>query len=128
MAGNAGITLAHTIGGSLGNAASATDYYRVTCPPGTHHLESRVRDNAPVAAPRVYVLTFKGTKATNTTDAVDGNTAYSPVVLNASGSGVYHTFVGKTAAGAEKYSLQVHCLTDDDVELDPTSTPRVQNQ
>jgi len=129
MAGNAGITLAHTIAGSLGNAATATDLYNVTCPPGTHHLESRVRDNAPpVAPPRVSVQTYKGTKATNTTDAVDGNAAFSPVVVNHSGAGVYRVLVDKDRAGAEKYTLQVHCLDIDDVELDGPEPTRIQNQ
>ncbi len=127
-AGNPDIASAHTIPGSLGNAATATDLYTVQCPTGTRKLESRIRDNAPVAAPLVSAQTYKGTRATNTTDTVDGNRGFSPTVLNQSGVGAYLVLVDKSRSGAERYTLQLHCLNANDVELEGQEPIRIQNQ
>ncbi len=114
--GYAGGASAHEQYGALGKAASATDYYQVTCSddgngPGDH-LFVQIKDLAPVAKPMVSILVRNGLQAKNTTDAVDGNATGSPG-LNIKGgtTATYDVFVSKTAAGAENYFFDYHCLT-----------------
>jgi hypothetical protein len=126
--------LAHTQSGSLSDAAGATDYYQVTCnndgagPPASLSIE--VEDTAPVAAPLVSVQARKGTLIANTTDATDGNGTSSPPVHVNGGGGVYDVLVDKTAAGAESYTLDFHCMTGADGAGEHTGTEIVirQNQ
>jgi hypothetical protein len=113
--GGASVAAAHTQNGSLGADASATDFYQVNCSddgsgtPGSLVLE--VLDAAPVAAPLVSVQIRKGSLLTNTTDAVDGDSSWSPLVFLNGGGGVYDVLVDKSGAGAESYSLDYHCVT-----------------
>ena len=115
-AGHAGIAPAHSVSGALGNLAGATDVYLITCSneeggnTPTYSLSTQVRDNAPVAAPPVSVLTSKDGKATNIMDNNgDGNSRYSSWVYNNRGNGIYTMIVTKSAAGAEKYTVEFHC-------------------
>lgn len=94
--------------GSLGKAASATDYYQVICTENDDHLYIQVRDDGPQAKPLVSVLAV-GSQIKNSTDTVDGDAKYSPLLNIKGGSGTYHVFVSKTSAGFENYSLIFHC-------------------
>lgn len=110
----AGVASAHTVSGTLGTAATATDLYYVTCDNvggTTAKLEIAVRDNAPVAAPLVSATGIKSLKAGSTTDATDGNATGSAPVSVAGTAGVFYVAVTKSAAGAESYTLDFHCLT-----------------
>ncbi len=71
----------------------------------------QVRDLAPVAAPIVSVQLRKGTAATNSTDAVDGDAGASPLVFVNGGAGRYDIYVDKTAAGEEAYEVVAQCWT-----------------
>lgn len=112
---HSGIASAHSQSGALGSMARATDQYQVTCSTdgggATRRLALRVRDNAPVRTPVVSAQVRKGALATNTTDAKDGNAAYSPRVYLNGGNGVYYVMVNKTRKGVEKYTLEYHCQT-----------------
>lgn len=109
------IASAHDQGGSLGAAAGATDMYQITCydaQDGTgpsEHLRVSVIDAAPVAVPRVSAQVTKWGWALNTTDAVDGNTAYSPEIRFYGGDGSYLVAIDKSAAGSENYNITYHC-------------------
>ena len=107
--GHTPIALAHVQGGSLGQPAQATDLYTVTCSTPTFRLRTRVKDNT-AGLSLVQVQTRKGS-ATNSTDPSGGNTAYSPVVYNNSGTGAYNVLVDKTTIGMNSYTLEYHCET-----------------
>ncbi len=113
--GYAGSASAHDQSGTLGVAATATDYYQVSCYDdgngSAQKLAVQIKDAAPVAAPIVSIQVVKGRKASNSTDAVDGNAAYSPLLNITGGDGDYNVTVSKTAAGAETYTFQFHCVT-----------------
>jgi hypothetical protein len=121
-AGFAGIARpasAHTQSGSLGAAASATDYYQVTCsddgsgPPAS--LSMRVLDTpVTLAAPLLSVQVERGGLLANATDPADGDGAYSPRVSVNGGGGVYEVLVDKSAAGADAYTIEYHCVTGPD--------------
>jgi hypothetical protein len=117
---------AHTQNGSLGSAATATDFYQVTCsddgsgPPAS--LTLQVLDASPAAAPLVAVQAQKGTLATNSTDPVDADATASPLVVLDGGAGVYDVLVYKTDAGVESYTLTFHCLTGPGGTGDHTGT------
>lgn len=130
--GYAGCAAAHDINGALGKAAGATDYYQVECfddgTGPTDHLIVEIKDLAPVAAPMVSVQVTKGKIAKNTTDAVDGNATYSPIINIKAGNGIYYLTVDKTAANAETYNLQVHCETSGDQHTGTNEPVLLQNQ
>lgn len=112
-----GIVNAHDLTGSLGAAASAIDQYQVHCYDDgagpTDHLYGAVKDLTPIAAPLVSIQIIRDNKATNTTDAVDGNATYSPTVKVKGNDGFFILTIDKTAAGAENYAVQYHCETID---------------
>ena len=130
--GYAGSPAAHDINGTLGKAAGATDYYQVECfDDGTgpaDHLVVEIKDLAPVAAPLISVQVTKGIIARNTTDAVDGNATYSPTLTVKGGNGAYFLTVDKTAAKAEAYNIQIHCLTGGSQHTGTTEPELLQNQ
>lgn len=107
--------LAHDQTGSLGSAASSVDYYQVTCSDDGNgaplSMTAQVKDTSPVASPLVSVLVRKSNVAIASTDAVDGDTTFSPLVYVNGGSGVYDVFVQKSATGTESYTLTYHCMT-----------------
>lgn len=108
---------AHDLIGSLGADASAIDQYQVHCYDDgagvTDHLYAAVKDSTPVAAPLVSIQIIRDNKATNSTDAVDGNATYSPTVKIKGNDGFFILTVDKTGAGAENYAVQYHCETLD---------------
>lgn len=111
----ASVASAHTVSGTLGTAATATDLYYVTCSNdgagNTAKLQVAVRDNAPVAAPLVSITAIKSLKAGSTTDTTDGNATGSAPVIVAGTNGVFYVAVTKSAAGAESYTADFHCMT-----------------
>jgi hypothetical protein len=117
---------AHTQNGSLGSAATATDFYQVTCSDdgsgAPASLTLQVLDASPAAAPLVAVQGQKGSLAKNGTDPVDADAAASPLISLNGGAGVYDVLVHKTDAGSESYTLTFHCLTGPDGTGDHTGT------
>lgn len=121
MIGQTGIASAHSLSGTLGKAAGATDLYQVTCSTDsggvTGRLTVEVLDAAPVAGPKVSVQVVKGSLAGNSTDPKDGDydakgeAVYSPAIHVYGGDGPYYMLVDKTSAGAEIYAVEYHCET-----------------
>ena len=111
---SSGSLLAASISGALGDSSAATDYYRVTCSTNaagaTDLLSVSVLDLAPKAAPMISVQVIKALLGQNTTDAVDGDTGFSPTVNIKGGNGVYDVRVNKTAKGPELYKLKYQCI------------------
>lgn len=132
LAGLARGALAHTQSGALGDAAGATDYYQVTClddgagPPAS--LSIQVRDATPAAAPLVSVQVRRGLQVASSTDPIDGDTGFSPLVAVNGAAGVYDVLVDKTAAGAESYTLDFHCTTGPDGTGEHTGTEIITRQ
>ncbi len=106
---------AHTQNDSLGAAASATDYYLVTCSDDGNGVPAslivQVLDLAPVAAPILSVQVRKGAALASSSDATDADAVASPFVFVNGGAGVYDVAVDKSASGADSYSLVFHCVT-----------------
>jgi hypothetical protein len=71
-----------------------------------------IKNNTPSAA-RLSIQAIRDNGATNSTDAVNANAAYSPTILQAGSDGYFYLTVNKTAAGAVNYSIQYHCQTSD---------------
>lgn len=115
--GYAGVASAHEQSGSLGTGAGATDLYQVSCyndgsgTGATSHLATSVVAGYLAAGIKVSVRTQKGSKATNTTDPINGDSVSSPFVYNAGGDGVYYMTVGKSAATIvpRSYNISFHC-------------------
>ncbi|MEQ1484446.1 hypothetical protein [Methyloglobulus sp.] len=126
--GYVGVASAHSQAGAVGLAGSGlakTDVYVVSCFDGGDfpgvvptRLHIEVLDKAPVKLPLVSIQATKGTaSSTLSTDAVDGNTAYSPVATLAGGAGDYTLKVNKSAytgtvathKGPETYVARFHC-------------------
>jgi hypothetical protein len=111
----AGTASAHSQAGTLEKPAGATDLYVVSCfddgngPPA--RLDIRVLDVGPVRPPKVSAQTWKGSVATNSTDRVDGDSAFSRESSNEGGAGDYYVAVDKTRSGRETYTLDFHCMT-----------------
>lgn len=99
--------------GSATSGAAKTDVYSVTCGTGSAYLTVSVIDLAPVKPPLVSVQATKSTAAsTLSTDTVDGDAKYSPVVKLAKGAGIYTMKVNKSASttiGAESYTAEFYC-------------------
>lgn len=113
-----GTAFAHSQSGSLGAGAGATDLYQVSCfddgggAGPAYHLANNIKAGA-FSAGKISIRTQKAAKATNSTDAISGDSVYSPVVYNVGGNGVYYLTVGKTAASsaAISYIIDFHCLS-----------------
>jgi hypothetical protein len=128
---------AHEQNGSLGSAASATDFYQVTCsqdeggPPPTLLL-LQVLDSSSAPSPEgpalVAVQGQKGTLAANSTDLGGGDATASPAITLAGGAGVYDVLVYKTEAGSDGYTLTYHCFSQGQAEHTPTTITTRQNQ
>lgn len=118
---------AHDITGSLGKTNTAIDYIQVHCYNDSNgsndHLEVKIKDLAPVAAPKVSIQLTRDNTTTNATDAIDGDAGYSPAVSVKGGDGYFYITIDKTATGAENYSVQFHCKTSDDQHTGTTISP-----
>ncbi len=116
----------HVQNGTLGSAASSTDFYQITCSDDDSgapaSLTFQILDTAPVVSALVSVQAQKGILAINSTDAVDGDATPSPLVWLNGGPGVFDVLVYKTASGNESYSLTFHCMTGPDGTGEHTGT------
>jgi hypothetical protein len=86
-----------------------------------------VLDKTAATSPLVSVLAYKGSLATNSTDATNNDAAYSPAVYVNGKAGVYTVVVYKTAVGVENYTLQYGCLTSTGA-VTGTAIKQLQNQ
>lgn len=113
----ASVSSAHDQTGALGKAISATDVYQVHCYDDGNgkasYLSFQIQDALPVAAPIISAqVTLGASVAANTTDAIDGDAAYSPALnLKGGNESFYLVTVDKTKAGTENYTFQYHCMT-----------------
>ncbi|WP_374086162.1 hypothetical protein [Methylomicrobium lacus] len=112
--GNLSAANAATQDQSLGGGSGLVDRYRVTCSTAngadTAQLATRVKNNTP-SSPSLSVQAYKGSVATNSTDAVSGDAVFSPLSYVARGNGVYFIAVDKAGAGAVAYTLYYQCET-----------------
>ncbi len=135
LLGYAGIASAHDYNGALGKPAAATDLFQVSCfddgSGPADRLAVQVREEAPASGPLVSVQVVSGIVAKNTTDPVNGNATYSPVI-NVKGNNTYSLTVDKTKAGkvATTYAISYHCLTSANAHTGTTeiSSGILQNQ
>jgi hypothetical protein len=127
--GVAKISLAHTLTGSLGTAASATDWFYVVCPDSaTVRMEVSIADLSPPDG-SILVATVSKTGALTTTDNPEGG-IQSPSVALANGIGLYNFFIRhtKATATANAYSVSYYCETPTHVTLPAQSPVYRQNQ
>lgn len=116
MGAYAGVASAHTQPGGLGTTAAAVDYYQVTCSDDGSgaplSLQAQIADNSNNGS-KAIALIQKGNLASNATDATEGDgiAAYGPFVFVNGGAGVYNLSVAHTAAAADTYQVQFHCMT-----------------
>jgi hypothetical protein len=104
---SSGTTVDGTLGSDSSDAAR-TDVYRVTCADGSASLSVSVKDLAPVKAPLISIQASKGDYSSAlSTDTVDGDSNYSPLVSLAKGAGSYTVKVNKSA-------LKSACSSDED--------------
>ena len=102
------------------NNANATILAAITCfddgngePEG---LFAQVKDlSEPVEGLFISIQLYKGLKATSDTDTVSGDADYSEGVQLDAGPGVYQILVNKTDAGARRFDVIWHCMTEDHV-------------
>lgn len=117
------VSFAHSAGailGADGTNAHATALAAVSCfddgngaPAG---LFVQVIDlSEPVDGLLVSIQLYKGLKATSTTDPVSGDADFSEGVQLDGGAGVYQLLVNKTAAGAKRFDVVWHCMTEDHI-------------
>ena len=123
---------AHSAGailGADGANASATALAAVSCfddgngaPAG---LFAQIIDlSEPVDGLLVSLQLYKGLQATNTTDPVSGDADFSVGVQLDGGAGVYQLLVNKTKAGAKRFDVVWHCMTEDHVHTGTDITVR----
>jgi hypothetical protein len=108
---SANLAQADTINGSLGTAASATDWYTVNCPTGTAKAYADIVDTSAADSVFPSILLSK-TGAISTSDNPEGGAASAGVTLS-NNNGVYNIYIthsGATAA-ANNYTANVHCQT-----------------
>lgn len=125
-------SFAHTAGailGADGTNASATALAAVSCfddgngaPAG---LFAQIIDlSEPIDGLLISLQLYKGLQATNTTDPVSGDADFSEGVQLDGGAGVYQLLVNKTAAGAKRFDVVWHCMTEDHVHTGTDITVR----
>ncbi|MGZ8097113.1 MAG: hypothetical protein ACXWUD_12815 [Methylosarcina sp.] len=113
FAGYGSFASAHTQTGSLGDDAGTTDIYQVTCATGdttSGRLEVSVL-NVTASSPLLNVLIEKDGQSSSATDAVSGDSDYSPLASVTAGDGSYTVTLDKAGAGTLNYSMEFHCKT-----------------
>ena len=104
---------AHSFVFQLGQAAGATHFFGVICSGeggnDTDHLFLELRTTTP-NAPAVSAQVIKGQVATNTTDPVGGDAAFSPASRTRGGNGLYQVLINKSGPGVVVFTLNAHCL------------------
>lgn len=108
--------------GTAGSGVAATDIFYVTCGAG-NLVAAKVIDLAPVKSPILKITTMSGIlpplNVAQTTDTIDGDTLFSPVVKAGNGAHVTKLLVlvekpaytGTITAnlGVESYQAQIWC-------------------
>lgn len=104
---------AHSFVFQLGQAAGATHFFGVICSAeggnDTDHLFLELRTTTP-NAPALSAQVIKGPLATNTTDPVGGDAAFSPASRTRAGNGLYHVLINKSGPGVVSFTVNAHCL------------------
>ncbi|WP_284617843.1 hypothetical protein [Aquabacterium humicola] len=104
---------AHSFVFTLGDAAAATHYFGVICSGeggnDTDHLFLELRTTTS-NAPAVSAQVIKGPVATNTTDPVGGDVAFSPATRTRGGNGLYQVLINKAGPGVVTFAVNAHCL------------------
>jgi hypothetical protein len=104
------IVFAHTAGGPIGAAASATAVAAVICYDDSDHLVVQIEDLSPPQPGMFMSLQVaKGINMTNVTDPVSGDGQASPAVALKGGNGEYRISANKTAEGGRQISVTYHC-------------------
>ena len=113
MAAAATTGQAHSFTFTLGQAAGATHFFGVICSTeggnDTDHLFLELRNTTP-NAPALSAQVIKGQLATNTTDPVGGDAAFSPASRTRGGNGLYHVLINKSGPGVLTFTVNAHCL------------------
>lgn len=120
---------AHEQSGILGKPANATDYYQVNCfddgagQPG--YLISQISYSAPAAKPLISLLVVHGLQADNITDNGTPKAGHrSPSLKTQAGSDpTYYLLVTKTMTGAIGYTIDYHCMTNNNDHTGTEITP-----
>lgn len=127
LTGFPGLASAHSLTGSLGNAAGATDFYQVTCSDDGNgrpsYLITSVESTISAPTPRLSVQARVNESASNATDPTNGDGNASPGGKVTAGPGLYNVLVDKDGAGVQNYSLVYHCVTDKGVHTGTTDNP-----
>jgi hypothetical protein len=113
FAGYGSFASAHTQTQSLGADAGTADVYQVTCATGddtSGRLEVTVL-NTTSSSPLLNVLIEKDGLSSSATDAVSGDSNYSPLASVTAGDGPYTVTLDKAGAGSLNYSMEYHCKT-----------------
>lgn len=125
--GNSPIANADTQDQSLGSGPSVVDRYQVACSTAngadTAGLMAQVKNNTS-ASPALSVQVYKGSGATNSTDAASGDAVFSPMSYLARGNGSYFIAVDKAGAGAVNYTLLYQCVTGQGVNTGTAASIR----
>lgn len=104
---------AHSFVFTLGQDAGATHFFGVICSAeggnDTDHLFLELRTTTP-NAPAVSAQVIKAQVATNTTDPVGGDAAFSPASRTRGGNGLYQVLINKSGPGVVVFSVNAHCL------------------
>jgi hypothetical protein len=104
---------AHSYVFTLGEAAGATHYFGVICSTDggyeTDHLYLQIQSQTPGAA-AVSAQVVKGSLASNTTDAVGGDSTPSPATRTRGGNGLYGVLINKAGPGVVSFAVTAHCL------------------
>ncbi|MGZ8214071.1 MAG: hypothetical protein ACXWTP_06190 [Methylosarcina sp.] len=130
FAGYGSFASAHTQTQSLGEDAGTTDIYQVTCSTGddtSGRLEITVL-NTTASSPLLNVLVEKDGQSSSATDAVSGDSDYSPLASVTAGDGSYTVTLDKAGAGTLNYSMEFHCKTGSGLHTgDDTSIAILEN-
>lgn len=114
------IAFAHSAGATTdadGTNANATILAAITCeddgngePEG---LFAQVKDlSEPVDGLLISIQLYKGIQAISDTDTISGDADYSEGIQLNAGPGVYQILVNKTDAGARRFDVIWHCMTE----------------
>lgn len=102
---------------ALGNAAGATDYYKIACTSAaTDHFSIKIVDNTPGAAPPAQTLNLRIVKDALSQEAIGIMPGETREAYLQGGLGVYRVQVdavgaGTGAIGRQTYKLKLQCLS-----------------
>ena len=118
---------AHIQSGSLGESASATDIYNITCTSGNTHVSFDIFTKLPKGSPRDIVVSAEllGGKDTVTVSSPNNIRTQSADIQSV---GII-VLVNKNKTGKATFTMQFHCMTASGVHnSDSTDINQLQNQ